>query len=243
MSNYWKLNPKERFHLFKGISADEKNEIINKLLKSCPEVNWPYGMPLSLCADLIFVGASPGSSRTDYKVDYKPTFDKAHGGIYYPDKKNYWINIRKISEKIIKSTIEDIVNLDPFIFLGHMNLSTEEQGQAKNVVVKSSMASWVAEIIGLLRPTCVLLNGLMGHLKGESFNLFNYKTNTIDWKKAEKEIYIKDINNKNIIIRIWRRHNTFFIMLPNHTGKPPMTNQDSKNKVFTEIIKYINNNR
>ena len=46
-----------------------------------------------------------------------------------------------------------------------MNLSTEEQGQAKNVVVKSSMASWVAEIIGLLRPTCVLLNGLMGHLK------------------------------------------------------------------------------
>ena len=69
MSNYWKLNPKERFHFFKDISADEKNEIINKLLKSCPEVNWPYGMPLSLCADLIFVGASPGSSGTDYKVD------------------------------------------------------------------------------------------------------------------------------------------------------------------------------
>ena len=49
-----------------------------------------------------------------------------------------------------------------------------------------------------------------GTPEGESFNLFNYKTNTIDWKKAEKEIYIKDINNKNIIIRIWRRYNTFY---------------------------------
>ena len=105
MSNYWKLNPKERFHFFKDISANEKNEIINKLLKSCPEVNWPYGMPLSLCADLIFVGASPGSSGTDYKVDYKPTFDKTHEEFIILIQ-NYWTNIRKISEKLLNQLLK-----------------------------------------------------------------------------------------------------------------------------------------
>jgi hypothetical protein len=203
---------------------------------SAPMQPWPYGMPSSINPFVVFLGASPGGSppaddpmHESANAYALPTAGTPHGGLYCRDTRNYWSRVREIGALIIRSHVPTMALSDTHSLLGQLNLGTGQFGAARNVPFEPEYCRWVPDVIlDHLRPSYVILLGMLGRLSQSGSGFDPLKRLGIDWRKPERSIPFTSYKAQHLKFRIWTRKrpddkDIRFVLWPQHPSRAPMT--------------------
>ena len=214
--------------------------LIQKQVKAAPDGQWPYGMPTLINPLVLLIGPPPGGSPNPNQepIDYTPCAGTPHDGLFYEDSAKFWERTRTLGALLIKGLDPTLNQEEALSLVGALNLSVTESADARGMS-ETRYAKWAIKIIREFQPRFVVLGGLNSELEGRSGigSTFNYQEEPINWKKPERESQFQDTSFKT---RGWFRKNTFFVFLPNHVGRPPMTALGALDAAALDILKLEN---
>jgi len=88
-----------------NLDAETQSRKLSELLRECPSIKWPDGMPCSLDPKLVIVGVSPGNSpggtSAVHYVSQPATSIDFSSNFFYPDSRRYWEKVRYLASTFI----------------------------------------------------------------------------------------------------------------------------------------------
>lgn len=243
----WSDDPAERF------AAAQDTTLTSgwpeRIGQNAPMKPWPYGMPTSINPFVVFLGASPGNSPPVGDATHQvcepydlPTTGQAHRHIYCPDTSNYWNRVRALGATIVQAHAQALSEPEALALIGHLNLGTEQCGQAKNARIEPEYCRWVPDIIlDSLRPSYVILLGLRGRIATCNFD--PAKRLGINWNKPDESVEFAAYKTKRFQFRVWSRKRpdgktVRFVQWPQHPSQAPMTNSAIWNESGREFVEF-----
>ena len=198
--------------------------------------SWPSGCATSINPLLVTLGPSPGNSPqpgdecpTPVRSIPMPTAGQPHCGVQYQDGAGYWEKVRYLAYEIVRP--EGGSDADALSLFGNLNLDSNREGNASDVVVSVDFARWVLQTVrDSLRPRILVLMGLREKLKEPHLGmLFEETFSGFSLRRPHNVVPFRAYQKKSLKFREWsvigpKGNELLIVMWPQHPSRSPFTN-------------------
>ncbi len=252
------MNYIEHLRSLESLTPIENERIINGLVNTTPDSQWPDGMPASIDPKLVLIGVSYGNSPSieaeksheeggDYFYSIPCVVKPENSHFYYPDTRRYWNKLRYLSHSFFKRNCPSITENQAISLTTHVNLGTDSAGLATKKDVEEVYVKWVSTLLNETHsPDLVILFGLNTILSDDEISgWWNTESGLpVNWKKPDN---IKDFSSysvRNLIFREWSvtnsmNHSIRLVIWPNHPSRPPFTDLTIWEQSVDEYMDYF----
>jgi hypothetical protein len=239
-SELWHPSPTRRLKAARALSKERISELQKFVAGDAPMRPWPFGMATVANPYIVFLGPSPGNSRSSEDVGLPsvpldlPTVGKPHPRMGYQDTRGFFDRIREATRILINSQEPTIPKDDPISLMGKLNLGVGEFGSANSGVVEDVYLEWTPRVIvQRLKPMLLVLVGMKGILKenpairGSLSSSFGVDLGVAK-EKATFEYQGQDGSFKRLTYDLWtptwNDHKPIVVQWPQHPSRAPFTN-------------------
>ena len=239
-SELWHSSPRMRLKAARALSDEQKGALQKFIAGDAPMRPWPFGMATVANPYIIFLGPSPGNSRSSKDAGLPqdplalPTVGKPHPGMDYRDTRGYWDKIREATKFLIRSLEPTMPEGDHISLMGKLNLGVGEFGSADSGVVEDVYLDWTPRVIvQRLRPMVLVLSGMKGILTRNPIIRDSLSTafgvNFCAPERTEVFKYLgKNGSAKHLTYKLWAPtwsgNKPIIVQWPQHPSRAPFTN-------------------
>ncbi|GEM_PF-7067623 len=250
----------EHLRFLESLTPEENEKIINGLVNTAPDSQWPDGMPASIDPKLVLIGVSYGNApNREAEESRKENGDYFHSApcavkhenshFYYPDTRRYWEKLRYLSHSFFKRHCPNITENQAISLTTHVNLGTGSAGFATKKDVEELYVKWVSKLLNKIHsPDLVILFGLNGILKDDEISdWWNSEYGLlVNWKKPDNTQSFSSYTVRNLTFREWSVRNSMnhpirLVIWPNHPSRAPFSDLSIWEQSVNEYMdKYAN---
>jgi hypothetical protein len=254
------MNYLEHLRFLESLTPEENERIMNGLVNTTPDSQWPDGMPASIDPKLVLIGVSYGNSPSvEAEKSHKEGGDYFHSApcvvkpenshFYYPDTRRYWNKLRYLSHSFFKRNCPNITENQAISLTTHVNLGTDSAGLATKKDVEEQYVKWVSTLLNETHsPDLVILFGLNRILKDDEISSWwnNESGLPVNWKKPDNTQSFSSYTVRNLTFREWSVRNSMnhpirLVIWPNHPSRAPFSDLSIWEQSVNEYMdKYAN---